>query len=109
MTISLDNHARLNAAQSGRRPYYDWEVFVNESNKVLDKIDHVVYFLHETFPNPVRTATNRKNRFSLRTAGWGEFQINAQIVFKDGHLEHAEHQLDLKKPWMDGPPHTWDP
>ncbi len=98
MAISLDNRARPGKVV-GNKQYYEWEVFVNESDDTLDQIDHVVYFLHETFPNPVRTVTDRVGKFALRTKGWGEFLIFAQVVFKDNEVERTEHYLDLSRPW----------
>lgn len=98
MSIKLSNRARPDKT-IGDRPYYEWEVFVDEPDSTLDKIDHIVYFLHPTFPNPVRTVSNRESRFALRTKGWGEFQINAQVVFKDKEVDRAEYHLDLSKSW----------
>jgi len=98
MTITLNNRARPDRG-FGDRPYYEWEVFVDESDSILDKIDHVVYFLHSTFPEPVRTVSKRDNQFALRTKGWGEFLINAQVVFKDKEVEQTEYRLNLSKSW----------
>jgi transcription initiation factor IIF auxiliary subunit len=98
MAISLSNRARP-SKPIGDQKYYDWEVFVDESDDILDQIDHVVYFLHETFPNPIRTVTDRESQFACRTKGWGEFKIAAQVAFKDERVEQAEYRLDLSKSW----------
>jgi transcription initiation factor IIF auxiliary subunit len=98
MAISLSNRARPSKPIGGQQ-YYDWEVFVDESDAILDQIDHVVYFLHETFPDPIRTITDRQGKFACRTKGWGEFDIAAQVVFKDKRVEQAEYRLDLSKSW----------
>lgn len=75
--------------------YYDWKVFVDEDEKTLDEIDSVTYILHPTFPEPVRTIKDPSTGFALETKGWGEFQINARIHFKDGSTSTASHMLDL--------------
>ena len=98
MTISLDNRSRPTNVV-GKKQYYEWEVFVNEPDSTLDQIRQVVYFLHETFPNPVRTVTDRASKFALRTRGWGEFKIYAQIVFKNKQIEQTEYYLDLSRSW----------
>ena len=101
MSINLDNRARPDKQIEGQQ-YFEWEVFVDAPSSALDRIDHVVYFLHPTFPNPVRTVSDRSSQFALRARGWGEFQINAKVVFEDDEVEQVEYQLDLSKSWDGG-------
>ena len=53
--IRLDNKSKPVETEPKRKglQYYDWKVYVAEAPEVLNKIDHVTYFLHPTFPNPV--------------------------------------------------------
>jgi transcription initiation factor IIF auxiliary subunit len=98
--IKLNNRAKW-SQKKGEYDYYDWELYVDEDEAELNKIDHIVYFLHKTFPNPVRTVTDAKNRFSLSSRGWGEFDIGVQVVYKDGHTDHGTYRLDLSKSWSE--------
>jgi transcription initiation factor IIF auxiliary subunit len=47
------------------------------------KIEKVVYHLHPTFKNPTRVITTNENDFLLKTNGWGEFVINAEVYLKN--------------------------
>ena len=78
--------------------YWDWWVWIEGSEKHLDAIKSVTYTLHHTFPDPVRTKTNRKNKFKLKTAGWGVFTIYARINFKTATHIELEHELELRYP-----------
>ena len=76
--------------------YWDWSVWI-ESDDVseLTKIRSVTYHLHNTFLNPVRTVTNRRSKFKLKTAGWGTFTIYVVLNLKDGSLIELKHNLIL--------------
>ena len=78
--------------------YWDWSIWIESSEKGLDKISNVIYNLHYTFPNPVRKITTRENKFKLETSGWGIFTIYVQIVFKDETTLNLEHDLLLQYP-----------
>jgi len=78
--------------------WWKWRIWVEGPDEELDKIDYVVYRLHSTFPNPVRTVGDRKSKFELATAGWGEFRIYAKVAFKTGDILNLDHDLVLKKP-----------
>ena len=96
--IKFTNRAEL-VGKKGKYDYYDWEVFVDENEEVVKKIDHIIYFLHKTFPNPIRTVTDKENKFLLRSRGWGEFEIGIQIFFADGRSTQKTYWLDLSKSW----------
>lgn len=49
----------------------------------LNRVQKVVYHLHETFPEPDRTVSNRATRFELDTAAWGQFDLTADVYLKD--------------------------
>ncbi len=89
--LRLENTAKY--VGSGR---YEWKVFVVADNPVLDQIDRVVYTLHLTLPNPVKTVQNRDNNFALKAKGWGDFNISAEIVFKNGKKIKLYHWIELK-------------
>lgn len=53
------------------KDWWEWSVWLEGDKKQLDAIDHVVYTLHPTFPNPVVRVSNRKTGFRLDSSGWG--------------------------------------
>lgn len=75
--------------------YWEWSVWIEASEPALDKIQNVIYNLHYTFPNPVRTIKTRHNKFRLDASGWGVFTIYALINFKDGTALELQHELEL--------------
>ncbi|MBI4471175.1 MAG: hypothetical protein HY646_00810 [Acidobacteria bacterium] len=95
--MKINNHAEL-VKTEGSHTWFDWEVFIDEDQSKLEQIDHVTYFLHPTFPDPVRTVRNPENRFALKSRGWGEFDVGVRIVYKDGRSEKLTYSLDLSKP-----------
>ena len=78
--------------------YWDWSLWIESGESGLDKIENVIYNLHYTFPNPVRTIKTRENKFKLETSGWGIFTIYARISFKDETVLDLEHELELYYP-----------
>ena len=84
--------------------YWKWSVWIDGPDAELEAIDHVVYTLHSSFPNPVREIDDRASNFRLSTAGWGTFRIYARVVGKDDAPDqHLEHDLDLRYPETDAP------
>jgi transcription initiation factor IIF auxiliary subunit len=84
--------------------YWNWWVWIEGPDSELDQIDHVVYTLHPTFPNPVRTISDRASKFTLKTSGWGVFRLRAKVFYKDGNQTRLTHDVELKYP--DGSPIT---
>ena len=78
--------------------WWEWAMWIEGSESELDQIRHVVYTLHPTFPNPVRTISDRRTKFRLETAGWGTFRIQAKIIYKSGEKVFLEHDLLLAYP-----------
>jgi transcription initiation factor IIF auxiliary subunit len=99
-----DRSSATAPTRSGIVDYWKWWVWIEGPDSELDQIDHVVYTLHRTFPNPVRTISDRASKFALKTAGWGVFRIHAKVVYKDGRESRLSHDLVLTYP--DGTPTT---
>lgn len=91
MTIHINQETVLKG-----KDWWEWSVWLDGEKKELDAIDHVVYTLHPTFPNPVVRVSDRKTKFRLDSSGWGEFTIYLQINQKDGSTTKQEHHLELK-------------
>ncbi|MHB6904853.1 pYEATS domain-containing protein [Streptomyces sp. DB-54] len=54
-----------------------------DSYSDLDRVVKVIYHLHPTFRDPDRTIRNRATSFELTTAGWGTFNLTADVYVKD--------------------------
>ena len=76
--------------------WWQWSVELEGPSSELDSVCYVVYTLHPTFPNPVRHIRDRKTNFQLKAAGWGEFEIHAEVVFQDGATQLLKHDLELR-------------
>ena len=74
---------------------WDWRVYLDNEPQLLDEIDRVEYTLHETFEDRFRTVNNRQNNFALESNGWGEFEIQVKVFFKDERIRELYHWLYL--------------
>ena len=63
--------------------WWEWCIFVDDTESVIRKIEQVEYTLHRTFPDPIRTITDNTHRFALYSSGWGQFTANIEVLFKD--------------------------
>lgn len=93
--------AQIDVRQSSeyvRQNWWSWSVWIEAPSNVLSNIEYVNYKLHSTFADPVRHHTNSKEKFLLKSAGWGEFAINAEIKPKDGNAFTKRHWLTLEYP-----------
>ena len=75
-----------------------WWIWIEGTDAELDQIDHVVYVLHPTFTNPVRTTSNRDDKFRLEAFGWGTLTIYARVVRKNRTEINLSHDLVLEYP-----------
>jgi transcription initiation factor IIF auxiliary subunit len=78
--------------------WWNWSLWIQGSNDDLDGIASVTYTLHPTFPEPIRTVTDRASRFQLRCAGWGVFTIPITVRLKNGKTIELEHELQFTFP-----------
>jgi transcription initiation factor IIF auxiliary subunit len=80
------------------RDRWEWSVWIDGPPEELDALDRVVYVLHPTYHDPVRTVKDRSTKFRLHTSGWGTFTIHAKAIRKDGGETLLEHELVLRYP-----------
>lgn len=78
--------------------WWKWSLWIEGSSPDLDEIESVTYTLHPTFPEPVRTVTDRASKFQLRCSGWGVFLIPVHVRLKDGGTVSLQHQLQFTLP-----------
>jgi transcription initiation factor IIF auxiliary subunit len=96
--IKFNNIARYVGMRNGQ-DWYEWMVYVDESEEVLHEIDAVEYLLHRSFPNPLSRKTDPNTNFSLESSGWGSFHIRITIFLKNATRLETFYYLDLMKPW----------
>lgn len=66
------------------KPYYRLRIAIDADEiTTLQAVDFVMYHLHPTFRDPDRKITDRQSGFAFQTAAWGEFNMTADIHFKD--------------------------
>jgi hypothetical protein len=64
--------------------WYNWRIFIDESQETINRIDYVKYILHPSFSEPVQTIEESKDKFMLRGRGWGEFEVKVEVVIDSG-------------------------
>ncbi len=85
--------------------WWKWRLWIEGTETELDQIDRVVYNLHSTFPDPVRTVTDRSSKFMLKTGGWGVFRIYADVFLRE-HKTPTRLTHDLVLLYPDGKKNT---
>ncbi|MEA2361910.1 MAG: hypothetical protein QOD71_1055 [Thermoleophilaceae bacterium] len=86
LTIGQDSHYEGNSS-------WTWRAWIEGPDEQLDAVDHVIYVLHPTFPEPERVVRDRESKFRLEAYGWGVFRLYATVVYKDGTEEPLERDL----------------
>jgi transcription initiation factor IIF auxiliary subunit len=84
--------------------YWKWWAWLEGAEEELDQVERVAYHLHRTFPNPLRTVTDRASKFRLDAAGWGGFTLRATVYDKNGTRQTLSREVELRYP--DGTPTT---
>lgn len=77
---------------------FEWTIFIKADEKWLANVAYVVYTLHPTFPNPVRTVRERgkgQYAFALSDSARNEFDIGVRIVLKRGDSVEEQYRLNL--------------
>lgn len=96
--INFDNYSKK-IYSKGDTKRFQWRVFVNENESILDTIENITYLLHPTFADPLRVIKNLESKFALESSGWGEFDIQITIKFKNGEETKQTYHLKLNKEW----------
>jgi transcription initiation factor IIF auxiliary subunit len=93
--IKLENTSEFLRSE-GSTNWWHWTAYIDSPDEEeLDKIAYVEYHLHSSFKNPVKRVRKMRGGFPLTMKGWGTFQINARVVFKDKNTKDLSlsHQL----------------
>jgi pYEATS domain-containing protein involved in immunity len=98
VSLTFSNYA-MHTGQRQDQDWYDWCIFASGDTAELQRVTAVEYTLHPSFPDPVRTVTDREHRFALMSNGWGSFRMNIRIMYEDGHEEVTSHLVSLDADW----------
>jgi hypothetical protein len=93
MTLKIEQSA---SPHESRAEYWTWRVWLEGTEQELNEVESVRYQLHSTFPNPIREVFDRSSKFTLKSAGWGEFTIYAVVTLHDGSKIPIDHWLRLQ-------------
>lgn len=84
------------------REHFHLGIWIEGSQSELDSIMRVEYTLHPSFKRPVRSSSNRANRFSITIWTWGMFMIDVAIFFHDDTVSHIQYYLSYDLPEDNG-------
>ncbi|KAL7296015.1 hypothetical protein TKK_0010570 [Trichogramma kaykai] len=79
---------------------HDWELYIKGQNNasIHNYIDKIVFHLHESFPNPVRTFN--KPPYVIRESGYAGFEIPIDVYLRNNSEPrkfHFKYDLSLAK------------
>lgn len=80
----------------GKRISHVFKVYLAGSDERMEKIEKVVFHLHETFKKRDITITDRDEKFGLGLTVWGEFRITADVYKTDGTKITLDRYLDFE-------------
>jgi transcription initiation factor IIF auxiliary subunit len=76
---------------------WKWEAFLDdEGSGELNEVEFVEYILHPTFPDPIRRVSDRNGGFPVKSEGWGQFDLKAFAMMKDGSKKSLNHNVRLE-------------
>ncbi|NOK34755.1 TIR domain-containing protein [Corallococcus exercitus] len=78
--------------------WWRWAVWLEGTQEELSQVESVTYFLHPTFPTPVRKVQTRRTNFRLQLKGYGGFTLKARVDFRDKKSRMLRHELRLELP-----------
>ena len=75
---------------------YAFQVMIEASNRILDRIESVTYRLSETYPNHVRKVIDRSTRFALKELAWGSSTVYTEVKIRGQDTTiNLSHPIDL--------------
>jgi len=103
MSIFLKNSSTY-VRKKGTTDWWDWTAYIEcTPPDSLQDIEYVEYYLHPSFPNPVRRIYKEDGGFIMKTSGWGVFELKAKVLFKNSARkpEILAHSLKFEYPGID--------
>jgi len=73
----------IHAAEKISADRYNVVIRLGAQNpEALQKVDRVIYHLHESFQDPVREIREKNNDFEIRLSAWGQFMLYAEVYIE---------------------------
>jgi len=95
--ILFKESCNFNGTYENGVPMYKWSIWLDCNQEVIEKVDKITYYLHETFPNSIQSIRNKSENFKITRLGWGVFTIRAKIVFIDNSEKFHYYRLKFEK------------
>jgi tetratricopeptide (TPR) repeat protein len=96
--IKITNTFKQDISKQG---WFDWDIFIDAPDDIINTIDSVTYRLHPTFRDRIRTVREKKDNFKLHGRGWGEFSVEVDIQLSNGNKIKKYHWLKLGETPLD--------
>lgn len=80
---------------------YHIGTWLDATEDELNEVMEVKYRLHETFSRRDRSSRNRANDFSITYWAWGAFDIEVELVLRDGTKKSFAQKLEIELPYQD--------
>lgn len=78
----------VHAARKVKEGNYEIKIALgSHAPRALDEVKFVRYYLHDSFPQPVREVSDRDNDFGITLTAWGQFELQAVAQLKDNEKE----------------------
>ena len=76
-------------------PLYNVKIYLSGDRSLMDSVDHVEYFLHESLVNPIFDASNARSNFGIHLRLYGTFKLKAWVYFKDQSKKMLTHDVKI--------------
>lgn len=97
--IVYTSQLKKKAKNQNKKSWYELKVYISANEIDLEQIEKVNYtLLDKTFKNPSMTSQNVEANFGIGLIVWGEFDIKAEIVYKNGNIRTLDKSLDFLTP-----------
>jgi prokaryotic YEATS domain/TIR domain len=77
--------------------HWRWSVWLDAPKEELDTVKDVIWKLHPSFSRSEVRVSSRKTGFRLKSSGWGEFEIQAEVRRLNGEKISLRHWLRFKQ------------
>jgi hypothetical protein len=78
----------VHAARKVKEGSYELKIALgSHAPEALDEVKSVRYYLHDSFPQPVREISDRNKNFEITLTAWGQFELQAIIQLKENEKE----------------------
>ncbi|GBC60414.1 hypothetical protein DENIS_1366 [Desulfonema ishimotonii] len=65
------------------RKMYAFHAVIDAPREILNQINSVTYYLHPSYPNPVRIVTDMSTRFKLKELAWASSTLKAEVRLRN--------------------------